>query len=180
MLDMLTQAPPAPINAPAPTGPPWWGTAVVAGFFALLGVILTLAGTVLNDRQKTKLAAAEALRTEGREEKRAREREVRERAAAIYGTLQNLVDTEFGLDVPHAVKNVKLVELRLTAQAAFDAFVFVAPAELTLAADRIWIAYRKVRQSAELPEKALAQYYRERYAFANAVRAKYGLDALPE
>lgn len=156
--------------------------ALIAGGFTTLGVILTLAGTLLSNRQKAKQDAEVALRTEQREAARHREREVRERAADMFGALQSLVDAEVTLGLArHETGSKILAELRLAAQGAFDRFVFVAPASLTVAADQIWQAYGNLHESGESSSAtALSRYYRVRYEFANSVRAEYGLDRLPQ
>jgi len=157
--------------------------ALIAGGFTVLGVILSLTGTLLSNRQNAKRAAETALRTEQREMGRRRESEVRERAAVIFGSLQNLVDAEVTLGLAgREPESMRLIELRLTAQSAFDSFVFVAPADLTLAADKVWQVYGKLCSKSDESSRAVAlsNYYRVRYEFANAVRAQYGFDILPQ
>lgn len=154
-------------------------TALIAGGFTVLGVVLTLAGALLANRQNARRAVDATLRAERREAERHREREVRERAAELFGALQRLVDAETTLGLAgREAESGRLVDLRLAAQGHFDAFMFVAPSALLRSADAVWQAYQALGPDAAAG--ALPGYYRARYAFANAVRAQYGLDALPQ
>jgi hypothetical protein len=168
-------------QAADPTSTSTFATSLVAGAFTVLGVIITLTGTLLSNRQNAKHNAEVALRMEQREVRRQREREVRERAANVFGALQHLVDAEVTLGLAEREPESKrLIELRLAAQGAFDSFVFVAPAKLTLAADEVWQAYEQLHKSEKSSSTAaLSYYYRARYKFANDVRAQYDLDSLP-
>jgi hypothetical protein len=175
--DMLVLA-----QAPVPLGGSSSGalaTAALVGGLIVLGVVLTLSGILLSNRQKARRSFLEVLRTEQREERLARERQVRERAAAMLSALQTVIDAEVVGLQPR--EESKLVELRLAAQAAFDAFVYVAPADLTHAAERFWIAYGAARES-RTPSSAqpLSQYFQVRYDFANAVRTRYDRDPSAE